>query len=174
MADSYRLNPYDGNIFPGKDIKLFRNATQELDKKERFSLVNSDPISITIAISEASSHFYWNKTCTIATVYDNAGAGSAYVDMICNPEDLSLSNKCATRQLLLGLQLIMFRNLIQEMFSRSILLPRKPIAQPFNVALDQKSWRLGFEVTLMKTLLRLCHSRAPDSIGMYQQTTAAG
>ena len=90
MANKYRLNPYDGNIFPGEDIKLFRDAKKELSKKERFSLVNSDPVSITIAVTEASLHFYWNKTCTIATVHTTSGAGSAYVDMIHDPEDLSL------------------------------------------------------------------------------------
>ena len=67
MANKYRLNPCDGDIFPGEDIKLFHNATEELDKKERFSLVDSDPVLITIALFEASSHFYWSKTCTIAT-----------------------------------------------------------------------------------------------------------
>ena len=62
MADKYRLNPYDGDIFPGDDIKLFRDATKELDKAERFSLANSDPILIIIAFAKASSHFYLNKT----------------------------------------------------------------------------------------------------------------
>jgi hypothetical protein len=90
MADKYRLNPYDGDIFPGQDIKLFRDATKELAKDDRFSLVDSDPISIAIAFAEASSHFHWNKTCTIPTVYDNTGVGSTFVDMIRNPEDLTL------------------------------------------------------------------------------------
>ena len=53
MANNYRLNPYDGDILPGEDLKLFRDATKEVDKKERFSLVNSGPVLITIAISEA-------------------------------------------------------------------------------------------------------------------------
>ena len=90
MADRYRLNPYDGGIFPGEDIRLFYDATKELDKKERFSLVNSDPVSITIAVTEASLHFYRNKTCTIDTMHSNAGAVLSYVDMLCNSEDLSL------------------------------------------------------------------------------------
>ena len=33
MANKYKLNPYDGDIFPGDDIKIFRDTTKELDQK---------------------------------------------------------------------------------------------------------------------------------------------
>ena len=96
MSDKYRLNPYAGDIFPGEDNKLFSAVSKELDNDKRFSLTKSDPVSITIALTQASSRFYWSKTCTIATVYDNAGNGSRYVDMIRNPENLSLTQVCDT------------------------------------------------------------------------------
>ena len=40
------------------------------------------------------SHFYWNKLCTIASVYTISGAGLSYVNMNCNPEDPSLKQVC--------------------------------------------------------------------------------
>ena len=137
MANKYRLNPYDGDIFLGGDLKLFCNATKEVDKKERFSLVNSDPVLITIAVTEVLSYFYWNKTCMITTVYSDTGVGSSYVDIICNQENLS--QKQVRNVAAINWAAVTYvSNFTTDMFSRSILLPRNPIAQSFNVALDPK------------------------------------
>ena len=56
--------------------------------------MESDPVSISIAISKALSHFNWNKTCTITTIYYDSGVESTFVDRIQNPEELSLWKVC--------------------------------------------------------------------------------
>ena len=86
MSDKYKLDPYAGDIFPGEDIKLVQDSAKELDNDKRFSLTKSDPISILIALAQASSRFYPSKTYTIATVSDDDVNGSRYIDMIRNPQ----------------------------------------------------------------------------------------
>jgi hypothetical protein len=57
MADTYRHIPYYGDIFPGQDIKLSRDAEKALAEANCFSLVDSDLVLSTITFAEALSHF---------------------------------------------------------------------------------------------------------------------
>ena len=137
MADGYQLNPYDGDMFPGEDTKLFRDATKELDKKERFSLVDSDPVFIAIVISEGLSHVYWNKICTIATVYNNNGVGSNFDDLIYNSDDLTLQ-QVRDAAAVTWAKVDYISTLTPEMLSRLIQMTWTLIAQPFNAVIDPR------------------------------------
>ena len=82
----------DEDIFPGDDIKVYWDATKELNKVECFLLAKGYPILISKAFSVASSKYYWNKRITIGTKYSDFCVASNFFDLVWIPEILTPKN----------------------------------------------------------------------------------
>ena len=141
---------------------FFHNATKELGNVKHFSLLDSDPILITIIFAVASSHVYWNNTCTIATIYDDSGVGSVkkwYVaESKKNSSPTSLLRRGYVRQIL-----IWFQNHIRDVLK----------IDSANKDSDRSIFQRRASSRIIVTL-KLCCSRATTFNGTFQREMTAG
>ena len=72
-SNKWRTNPYDGDIYPGEDVKLYRDATKEVEEEKRFSLTDSDPRAIRDALEEVAGRYCWHRVTTVPMNFDTDG-----------------------------------------------------------------------------------------------------
>ena len=91
----YVVNPFQADIFPGDSAgqKLFLAATKPADDDKRLSISTDNDAAEAgkAALIQASSNFGWPRITTIPTRCAT-GTPLDYVDLLKNPEKLSVNN----------------------------------------------------------------------------------
>lgn len=92
----YVTNPFAGHILPGTEhgLKLFLAGTKPLDEDKRFGLKPENAFEVISHLRNSASSFCWEKLTVIPVEYDDAGNPTKFVNLLNNPEDVTLRDCC--------------------------------------------------------------------------------